>query len=177
MERGDRLVRPARRREAAAVFHQPEVGAEHRVRRSRAEAHQHARLDQGQLGLEPRPAGGELAHAGRLMDPSLALLDELEVLHGVRDVEPRAGETDFGQHTVEDLAGWTDERRALAVFLISGLLAHEHDPRVGWAQSEDGLRGVAIEIAPGAFRGGGPELGQARARRNELRGALTLALR
>src|SRR5438552_10005058 len=96
MERGDRLVRPARRREATAVLHEPEAGAEDRVRRRRAEAYQDARPDQGQLGLEPWPASGELAHARRLVDPTLALLDELEVLHGVRDVHPHAVETDFG---------------------------------------------------------------------------------
>ena len=44
---------------------------------------------------------------------------------------PLAVQADLGQRAVEDLTGRADERRALEVFLVSRLLAHEHDPRVG----------------------------------------------
>ena len=127
-------------------------------------------------GLEPRAAGGELAHARRLMDPPLAALHELEMLHGVRDVDPLAVQADLGQRAVEDLTGRADERRALEVFLVSRLLAHEHDPRVGRAAAEDRLRGVAIELAAGAPRGGGAELGHAGVPRNGRRRALAFAI-
>src|SRR5256886_2673102 len=110
MERGDRLLRPARGGEAAAVPQQPEVGAEDRARRRRAEAHEHLGLDRRDLRLHPRAAGRELAEARRLVDAALAALDELEVLDRVRHVEALAAEAHLGQRPVEHLARRTDER-------------------------------------------------------------------
>jgi hypothetical protein len=86
------------------------------------------------------------------VDPALAALLELEVLDRVGDVDRLALETRFGQGLVEYLAGRTDERRALAIFLISRLFADEHDPRGGRASAEDGLRGVTVEVAAGTAR-------------------------
>src|SRR5439155_10265617 len=112
MERGDRLLRPARGGEAAAVPQQPEVGAEDRARRRRAEAHEHLGLDRRDLRLHPRAAGRELAEARRLVYAALAALDELEVLDRVRHVEALAAEAHLGQRPVEHLARRTDERRS-----------------------------------------------------------------
>src|SRR5437016_4777852 len=84
---GDRLRRPARRREVAAVLRDPELVAEDRAGRRSAEADEYLRLDQGQLGFEPRTTGLELVRPWRLMDSALATLLELEVLDRVGDVE------------------------------------------------------------------------------------------
>ena len=93
-----------------------------------------SRPDDFQLGLEPRAARGDLRRAGRLVDAPLAALGELEVLHGVRDVHVLAVQSDLDQRAVEHLAGRTDEGRALAIFLIAGLLAHQHDACSGRAR-------------------------------------------
>src|SRR5580765_1049690 len=161
----DRLGRPACRLEAAPVLRDPELVAEDRASRRRTEADEHVRLDRGELGFEPRPARVELRCARRLVDPALAALLELEVLDRVGDVDLFALQPGFGQRPVEHLARRPDERRSLKIFLIAGLLADEHDPRAGRPKAEDGLRGVAVELAALASRRGRLELVESRAGR------------
>ncbi len=172
---GDRLGRPARRREAAAVLRDPEGVTEDRAGGGGAEADQDVRMDRRQLGFEPRAAGRQLGRSRRLVDPALAALLELEVLDRVGDVDSLAVEADLGQRPVEHLAGRADERRAMPVFLISRLLTHEYDARVGRPAAEDRLGGVTVEVAAGAARGGRAELGDSGARGHERRGALDLS--
>src|SRR5205807_1798460 len=171
---GDRLRRPARRREVAAVLRDPELVAEDRAGRRSAEADEYLRLDQAQLGFEPRTTGLELVRPWRLVDPALAALLELEVLDGVGDVDLLALEPRVGQGLVEHLAGRTDERRALAIFLVSRLFSDEHDPRGGRASAEDGLRGVTVEVAAGTARRCLAQLAERRAGGHEGRGALAI---
>ena len=83
---------------------------------------------------------GDLAGGRTLVQPALAALDVLEVLDGVGDVSFGAVDADFGQRTVEDLAGGADEGAALQVLLIAGLLADEGDGSADWAFAEDGAR-------------------------------------
>src|SRR5207245_1377167 len=135
-----------------------------RAGRRSAEADEYLRLDQGQLGFEPRTSGLELVRPWCLMDSALATLLELEVLDRVGDVELLALEPRFGQRLVKHLAGRTDERRALPIFLIPRLFSDEHDPCGGRAPAEDGLRGVAVQIAAGTARGSRAELAERRAR-------------
>src|SRR5438128_9105646 len=93
---GDRLGRPARRREVSAILRDPERVAEDRAGRRGAEADENLGLDQGQLGVEPRTTSLELVRPWRLMDSALAALLELEVLDRVGDIERLALETRFG---------------------------------------------------------------------------------
>src|SRR5262249_19762188 len=72
----------------------------------------------------------------------LATQHELEVLDRVRDVERVAVETGLPERAVEHLAGRADERSVAEIFLVAGLLADEHDARVGGTASEHGLRGL-----------------------------------
>ena len=67
-------------------------------------------------------------------------------------------QSDLDQRAIEHLAGRTDEGRALAIFLIAGLLADQHDARGGRTAAEDRLGGVAEEIAALAARAGRAEL-------------------
>src|SRR5437867_3103574 len=170
MVRGDRLRRPARRREAAAVLRDLELVAEDRASGGGTQADEHLRLEQGQLGFEPRAARVELARSRRLVDPALATLLELEVLDRVGDVELLARQTRFGECPIEHLARRPDERGALEIFLVARLLADEHDARVGRAAAEHGLGRVAVEIAALATRRRRLELGEAGAGGNERRG-------
>src|SRR5213594_3318140 len=170
MVRGDRLRRPARRREAAAVLRDLELVAEDRASGGGTQADEHLRLEQGQLGFEPRAARVELARSRRLVDPALATLLELEVLDRVGDVELLARQTRFGECPNEHLARRPDERGALEIFLVARLLADEHDARVGRAAAEHGLGRVAVEIAALATRRRRLELGEAGAGGNERRG-------
>ena len=60
---------------------------------------------------------------------------------------------------------------------IARLFSDDHDPCGGRAPAEDGLRGVAVQIAAGTARGSRAELAERRARWNEGRGALAMWLR
>src|SRR2546430_16258132 len=61
MERGDRLLRPARGEEPPAGPEQAEIGGDGRARPGRAEADEDLGLDRRALGLPPGAAGRPLA--------------------------------------------------------------------------------------------------------------------
>src|SRR2546428_8079897 len=150
MERGDRLLRPARGKGPAAVPEQAEIGSDDRARRRRAEADEHLGLASRDLGINPGAAGRELAKTRRLVDAALAALDELEVLDRVRDIEPLAVQAHLDQRAVEHLARRANERRALQILLIAGLLADEDDAGIGGAAPPHPLGRAPAEGAPPA---------------------------
>src|SRR3989441_8046559 len=171
MKRGDRLLRPARGKEPAAVPEQAEIGGDDRARRRRAEADEHLGLDRRDLGLHPGAAGRQLAQARRLVDAALAALDELEVLDSVRDVEPLPVQAHRDQRAVEHLARRADERRALQILLIAGLLADEDDAGIGGAAPQDPLGRVTVEVAAPAAGPRPAQLRQPPATGDQPRGA------
>src|SRR3569833_1798710 len=97
-----------------------------------------------------------------LVDAALSrtVLGEAEVLDGIRDV--RVGPLDAGldQGLVQQLSGRADERRALPILLVAGLLADEHDAGRDRAGAEDRLGGVGVQIAALAVRGGAAQSGE-----------------
>ena len=137
----------------APLLRHPELAAEERLRSGRAQADEDARLDDLELGVEPRPARRHLSPRRLLMDAPLAARLPLEVLDGVRHVHRSAVDPDFRERLVEHPAGGADERPALLVLLVARLLADEH--RVGIARplAEDGLRPGAPELASAADGG------------------------
>jgi hypothetical protein len=131
----------------AAVLRHPEAAPEERLSRRRAERNEHVRSDESQLGVEPRPARGELRRVGLVVDPALAARLPLEVLDRVRDVHLTAIDAGFLECFVEHAAGGPDERMTGDVFLVTGLLADEHYLRRCRAFTEHGLRCVAPQVA------------------------------
>ena len=83
------------------------------------------------------------------MNPALAAgsRGELEVLDGVGRVGLRRIEPGVADGTVEKLSGRADERLSASVLDVTGLLAHEHEPRRDRSLAENGLRRVAVEVA------------------------------
>jgi hypothetical protein len=71
---------------------------------------------------------------------ALAANDEFEMFDGVRD--PNLVPVDAGvpQRPIEDFSSRPDERPPSRVLLISGLLAHQHQPGRWRSLAEDGLR-------------------------------------
>jgi hypothetical protein len=59
--------------ELTPVLGHPEAPTEDRLRRGRAQEHQHLRLDPRDLGFEPRSARADLLEIGLLVDPALCL--------------------------------------------------------------------------------------------------------
>ena len=82
----------------------------------------HGALDAQDIAAE----GFDLALAGRLVEPALAARLELEVLHRVGYVHARAIDAGFGERPVEELSRRADERTPCEIFLVAGLLPHEH---------------------------------------------------
>src|SRR5438067_1853163 len=81
-----------------------------------------ARLDRVQLAIEPRPAGGDLGPVRLLVDAALPQRLPLEVLDDVRDVGLLPVDARVRHGLVEDAPGRPDERTALLVLLVPGLL-------------------------------------------------------
>ena len=128
-------------------------------------------MDQGDLGVEPRPAGGDLGRVRLGVNPPLAARLPLEVLHRVGDVGLTPIDTGFLEGAIEQLAGRPDERPATQVLVVARLLTDEHDPRVSLAFAEDGLGRALIEVTARAAGGGLPQsLERGPDRRNERRG-------
>ena len=113
-------------------------------------------------------AGGEegawgLGPCGRawgLAEGREVFMFPFEVFDGVGDVEEVAREADFLHDVVEELSGWADEGAAGGVFLVAGLFADDDEFGVSGAFAEDGLGGVATDVAGGAGGGGFAELGE-----------------
>ena len=109
-----------------------------------------ARLHERDLGVEPRPAGRDLAGVRLLVDAPLAARLPLEVLDDVGDVDLRAVDPRLRERPIEQRAGRTDERMAAQILGVARLLADEHQRRRRRAFAEDGLRGALVEVACGA---------------------------
>jgi hypothetical protein len=132
------------------MLREPKPGAEQRLRRSGAEADQDSGRDDLDFGLEPRIAGLSLSPARLLVNAALAARDPFEMLHGVGEVRVRPCDVRCPERLVEQPTGWTDERSASSVFLITGLLADQHHQRVRRTFAENRLRAALVEIASGA---------------------------
>ena len=76
------------------------------------------------------------------------------MLHGVGHVDARAIDSDFLESVVQYPPGRADERLALDVLPIAGLLADQHHPGPGSAIAKHRLGRVFPEVARPA-RGGG----------------------
>ena len=131
---------PAHLRDAEA---RPEKG----LSRRRAEEHEDTRLDDGELGFEPRAARGLLGCVGLLMDAPPATRLPLEVLHSVGDVCLPPVDPGFVHALVENPTGRADEGSPREILLVAGLLADEHDVGRLGAFAEHRLGRVSVEIA------------------------------
>src|SRR2546423_33495 len=121
--------------------------AEDSLGRRRAKTNQQSRPNDSKLGLEPRPAGRDLARVRLLVDPAFAARLPLEVLHRVRDVNLAAIDPGFFEGAIQNLARWPDERFPREIFLIARFFAEQHQLRAFRALAEHGLGGVSKKMA------------------------------
>jgi hypothetical protein len=102
-----------------------EPAAEERLSGHRAQRHGDPGLDYPELRFQPAVAGRDLGSVGALVDAALAARLPFEVLHRVRNVGVGALDAALAQRAVQEMAGRADERVALLVLLVSGLLADQ----------------------------------------------------
>src|SRR5436305_9567796 len=128
-----------------------ELAAEERLAGGRAEHDERLRLHDRELVVEPRAAGVDLELLRRRVDPPLAALLKLEVLHDVRHVRGAAVDPGLLERAVELPAGGAHERLPGAILAVARLLAHQHHARARRPLAEHGLRGAPPEVtAPAA---------------------------
>src|SRR5205823_18012 len=109
-----------------------------------------ARLDQVELGLEPRQTGLHLPAVGLLMDSALASQLVSEVLDHVGDVNLLARELGAFEASVKHAARRPHEGVALPVLSVAGLLADEHHARAPGPFADYGLRRPLPQITRAA---------------------------
>src|SRR3984893_9911578 len=132
--------------ELAAMQAHPEVAAAERLGSSGAKQHEQVRLDGGDLGVQPGPAGVDLGSVRLLVQATLPLRFALEVLDGVRDVDASTIDARFLERLIEDAPGRTDEGLAFDILAIARLLAHEHDLGMLRPLAKDGLGAGLVEV-------------------------------
>src|SRR5215207_7267745 len=116
----------------AALFADAKARPENGLRGRRPKEHQYVRLDDLQLGSQPRSAGPNLADSWLLVKARLAARLEAEVFDGVGDVRCPPLDACLGERTVEEFTRRADEGPALAIFRIPRLLTNEDDPSTLW---------------------------------------------
>src|ERR1700761_1955727 len=127
-----------------------------------AEQDNHLRLQRLDLGDEPGPASDDFGPARLLVYPALAVLaGELEVLDGIGLIRQLRINARVAERPRKQPPRRADEWQPLDVLAVPGLLAHQHDWRIGVAMPEDGLRGVLVQRATMAANGGSRQRVQA----------------
>ena len=100
------------------------------------------------LRLEPRPACLDFRHSRLLVNAPLAARLPLEVLDRVRHVHIAARNAGLLECLVQQCAGGADKGRSLPIFLVTRLLADEHDVRGARARAEHNLRRRSYSSQP-----------------------------
>ena len=109
------------------------------------------RLDDVELGQQPRRARGHVDATRRLVDALLAPgPGEAEVLHDVGAEDRLRLDAGLVQRPVEQPARGSDERLAGVVLLVPGLLAEHQQGSVLRAAADDAVLGVPVELAAAA---------------------------
>src|SRR6266498_2675518 len=139
MDRRNDVRRELRVDGPSALAGDAEAPSEQSLGRRGAEAHEDVGLDDGELGVEPRPARRDLRPRRLRMDPALAARLPLEVLDHVRHVGECPVDARLAERLVEQTSRRSDKRAALAVLTVARLLADEHYLRALRAFTEDGL--------------------------------------
>ena len=97
--------------------------------------------------LQPRFAGGDVRGPRRFVEPPLAALLEVKVLHRVGDVDACTVDPRFFESDIPKLAGRSNERAPCAVFRVTRLFAHEYDGSMSLPLAEYHLRGMRKQFA------------------------------
>ena len=148
------------REELAALLQQFVAFSDDRLGGGGPEANDQLGPHQRKFGFQPGSPGDNLDRGWLLMNSPLPALFELEVLHGIREINisPR----DFGlfKCAVQQFPGRAHERFSGQVFPVSGLFAYHYDTGRPRSFAEHGLCSVSIQVASLAPLGGRRQFGE-----------------
>ncbi len=133
---------------AAAQRAERRIGIQHGLRRHPTEKTDDAGPEQRQLPLEPDVAGLNLLRL------RVAIVRR-PAFDGVHDIDLIAIQTEGGEHAIQKLSGASDKGQSLAVLLLAGRLADEHEIRMRVAAAEHDM-GAAVGQRTAAAVGGLP---------------------
>ena len=126
-----------------------EVLPKQRPRRGSSEAHKHLRSHHSYLRFDPRPARLNLDASRFFVDPPFASFRRrpFKVFHHIGHIDFGTGDSGFLQCAIQQLAGRSNKWMPSAVFLVSWLLADQHDPCRRRAFSKNSLGGGLPKVA------------------------------
>lgn len=154
MDCSDEGRQPRLVQQASSILSDTEGFTEQSLSGGRSEADDDIGLNLFDFCIEPGAAGGDFTCAGLLVDAALAARFPFEMLHCVGDIDFVASDAGFGEALIEQQAGESDEGRALNIFAVAGLFAHEDEPGASAAGPEDSLSSVLIERTGATGAGG-----------------------
>ena len=132
---------------AAALLRDAERLTEKRLRGGRTQRHDEIGVYVLDLGFQPRLARGNLAVVRLHVYPALALLDPLEVLHGIREVHVSFVDAGVEESATQESPRRPDKGPALQVLVITWLFAHEEQRGACIAFAKDSLGRACPQVA------------------------------
>lgn len=163
--------------EPAALASQSDWRSLERARCQNSKSNDELWFDYGELALEPPAASLDFIATWMLVQASLSSPLEFEMLHRIGDIDRPAIETDLLQCFIENTTGRSGERPAGTIFLISGLFANQHDPRIGRTFAKDDLGRIPEQRAAFALGSLGCQEQELPLRRRSCRGPLICGYR
>ena len=100
--------------------------SKHASRRGGSKRNDHRGFDDRAFKVLPPTATVDLVGIGPLVQPPLASHLVFEVLHGIGDEHGFSIDARIGESLIQNPTGWTDERQARKVLVITRLLADQH---------------------------------------------------
>ena len=134
----------------AALASDAEASAQERLRCGRSERQDDARSDDRDLAVEILTAVRDLFLHRRAIGNAPILFDRCPAFDRIGDEHIVACQTDGREHAGQQFPGAADERLALAIFVLAGSLADDHQRRIGIADPADDLGARAADEASAA---------------------------
>ena len=160
MDRHKRFATGETAEKLPALIAESNWPAQYGLRRSHAQADHDLGLRDGELGVQPRTTGGDLAGKRFLVFSPFSLRFPFEMLDGVCHIHLRAGDPGLSEGFPQNSAGGADEGPTHLVFLISRLFSDQDDCGLPRAFSKHSLASAFVEIASGTGRRRGFQRGK-----------------
>lgn len=110
--------------ELAAMLGDAKIATQQGLCRGGAEANNYFRMERGDFGVEPRPAGSNFRGIGFFVDAAFSAGLPFKMLHGIGDVDLFAINACCDESLIQEATSGPDKWFAFQIFLIAGLFAN-----------------------------------------------------